>query len=363
MNKPLRIWHLISNRWYSAISEYAFRAALSLRSAGHNCLFSPLQGKPLAIKSQETSLKVIPFTTFSPTPKAMAFFLRQYKLFQPDVVITYGGPETVFARFLTSTVVVRFRGKNEDFFLRNSSRFDQFRLGAILTPSPSLKKYLLPKFEIPVDYVNLGLDTGVFCYQKGLISSVKRPTIRIVGRLDPVKGHEKFFHYFRNLLKIWDASLPLPFLEIIGEPANLSVEHLLSKANSLGLIQGEHFQIIGTRLKDLPERLAQTHVGVICSEGSEVICRVAEEFLLCGTPVFVSGVGSLEDCIYSSDAGVSYKKLNTDDTVQKLKGLLLTSFHESQADKERRSIESAGLYSKDAMGRNLSNYIEKYCVS
>jgi glycosyltransferase involved in cell wall biosynthesis len=211
--------------------------------------------------------------------------------------------------------------------------------------------------------VNLGLDTGVFCYQKGLISSVKRPTIRIVGRLDPVKGHEKFFHYFRNLLHIWDSSLPLPFLEIIGEPANLSVEHLLSKANSLGLIQGEHFQIIGTRLKDLPKKLAQTHVGVICSEGSEVICRVAEEFLLCGTPVFVSGVGSLEDCIYSSDAGVSYKKLNTDDTVQKLKGLLLTSFHESEADKERRSIESASLYSKDAMGRSLSNYIEKYCVS
>ena len=74
-------------------------------------------------------------------------------------------------------------------------------------------------------------------------------------------------------------------------------------AISKGLAIDEDIVFINDFVDNVSDHIASSSVGIVSSLGSEVICRVSEEFLLCGNPIFVTDVGSLSECIYSKDAG------------------------------------------------------------
>ena len=127
----------------------------------------------------------------------------------------------------------------------------------------------------------------------------------IVGRFDPVKGHARFFEITKKILDSWDIDLPKPVLHIVGEKANLTGEDLVKQGESRGLVHGKNFIITQKLIKNIEEIMSAAAIGVIPSLDSEVICRTAEEFLLCGIPVLVSGAGSLDELLFDG-AGASY---------------------------------------------------------
>ena len=352
-----KVWHLCSNRWNSAVTEYCLSTNRSLELAGWSNLLTALEAKPCAERANSYGLAVKTVTSF----KLSALFqlLSIYRDFRPDLIIVYGGPETFLSKFFVGTPVVRFRGLDRDFQEPPkplSYKLSQSHIRAVIAPSQTLAHKFKGLQKI-CGSVTLGVDTQKFHFDSSSYENQKRPVLTILGRLDPVKGHGAFFLWFSLLLRSWPEGTPKPLLKIIGEAANVSEEHLKGFAEDVGLVLGDDWLFINERLDDIAQELSSCHVGVICSQGSEVICRVAEEFLLCGAPIFVSGVGSLEDCLYDSDAGLSYRDLPGNEAVEALKSLLLASFNESTEARESRALRSKCHFSMEAMGSSLDQFL------
>jgi glycosyltransferase involved in cell wall biosynthesis len=248
--------------------------------------------------------------------------------------------------------IIRFRGKNEDVTAPPKSSLSHRHIDAILTPS-KLVSERLSSLQKPVHSVVLGLDTKRFSLNSDAFARSPRPSLCIVGRFDPVKGHKTFLKTFARLIDLWDEPYDLPVLKIIGEPANLSAEDLKCEAERLGLLDRGVLTIIDARVPDIASHMRSCHLGVVSSEGSEVICRVAEEFLLSGTQIAVSGVGSLRECLFDEAAGFSFHDLQGDKLVKKLKNQLVKAYEEPFDMRLKRAQKARELFSYEAMGQGL----------
>lgn len=356
----MKFWHLCSNRWNSAITEYALRCAQALELAGHQNLVSGLEGRALLARANDLGLATNAWPHFKPSLANINRLRGQARQLAPDIVICYGGPETSLAMLLPKAMRIwRFRGQNEDAVRQKSGfwfRSGHRHLAGILAPSEHLAERLRAHLSdrIPVNSVELGLDTRDWSFDEESFRAAQRPTLRIIGRFDPIKGHGPFFLWFRMLRDQWPREESAPFLEVVGQAANIPTEHLHGFARDVGLTEGHDYNIIDQRRDDLAELMASTHLGVVCSQGSEVICRVAEEFLLCGVPLFVSGVGSLEDCLKPSPSfGCSYRALEPKQAIAKLQQMLLAAWRESCEQRRQRAQLAMQHYSLQAMAEKL----------
>ena len=240
----MKIWHLLSNRWNSAITEYALSAARALELVGHRSLFTPLAGSPAASRSQGLMLQTKPVKSFSVTE---AGILRQIAGdFNPDAIITYGGPETFLSRWLglsTSCKVLRFRGQElppTRYFFDLKQRFALRSIDVTLTPSKAMAQEMRGRrLHSHIESVLLGCDTERFhrVSPGEPPRSQGRPELVIFGRFDPVKGHREFMQIFADLLDQCPVTIPRPFLHIVGQAANLSGTDLLHAAAACGLRQ------------------------------------------------------------------------------------------------------------------------------
>ena len=348
------VWHLISNRWNSAVTEYALSSARSLSDKGWTTRFFCLKDKPAYFRAQKYQLSLVPLASFglNQLPKLMKLYFKE----RPDLILVYGGPETFLTRFFPGAHVVRFRGQDRDLVHPPSPlfyRLSQSHLAGVVTPSVTVAKaYSLSESNISA--ITLGCDTEKFYLSSK--ERFERPTLTVLGRLDPIKGHGPFFLWFKMLKRVWPTEAPQPLLKIVGEPANIPIEDLKGFAQDVGLVEGEDWELVSERVSNISDLLSRTHVGVIPSQGSEVICRVAEEFLLAGTPLFVSGVGSLEDCLVDTNAGVSYRGMSGDKAVSLLKDLLLKSYLESYEERWDRSQRAKKSFSLSTMGDQLEKF-------
>src|SRR5262245_57989111 len=84
---PVRIWHLSSNRWNSAVTEYALSAALALANRGHETLFTPLDGSPAEKRALQLGLLTRSLPRFSPMEVGAARGIARD--FDAEVVIAY----------------------------------------------------------------------------------------------------------------------------------------------------------------------------------------------------------------------------------------------------------------------------------
>jgi glycosyltransferase involved in cell wall biosynthesis len=275
--------------------------------------------------------------------------------------MVYGGPETVLARLVGGRrPLVRFRGQLKDLATDPHSareRLGRQGLSTILAPSEVVAHTLRRPKGPPVRVIPLGCDTQKFYFDAEAFAALARPTLKILGRFDPVKGHRPFFGWFRQILRSWPQAIPPPYLEVVGEPANISREQLRGFARAAGLREGQDWRLLDRRFETMAPILSGTHVGVICSQDSEVICRVAEEFLLAGCPLFVSGVGSLEECLFDATAGVSYRELTPAEAIKSLKRLLIAAFQETAPIRRARAEAARQYFSTTMMGQNLARLV------
>ncbi|NRA65794.1 MAG: hypothetical protein HRU19_14990 [Pseudobacteriovorax sp.] len=347
-----KAWIIVSNRWNSAVTEYSLALAESLKLVGWEILFSSLKGKPADKRSQAIEgVKCLPFESFSLWQ--LRAFLSIYRSHKPTVVFVFGGPETSLAMFLPRCKIIRFRGEQRD-YVADKSLNSPFHWHVDSYLLPTIRPVVCTK---PLIRVFLGRKAEKY---RAITSSIskKRPWITILGRLDPIKGHRDFFEIFAKLLQIWPTNYPRPLLKVIGEPANLGPDDIMSSADDFTLVKGQDWELITKRIDNIEGLLSQSDVGVISSLGSEVICRVAEEFLLCGCPIFVSGVGSLEDCLLFQGAGGTYAELTKDSAAQRLCDLLLESMSETPEDRQRRSLTARQYFSLEAMAESMTDQID-----
>ncbi len=287
----------------------------------------------------------------------MRTFLTLLDELKPEVIVTYGGPEMMFTKILkakSEASVWRFRGQELEatgFAFSARHRWAHAHVDRILTPSVRLADELeRADAGAPVMPVVLGLDTKKFARPAGLTT---RPEIVILGRFDPVKGHAAAFRMFKLMLAEWPHDLPRPLLHVVGEPANISVAHLNVSVAEAGLKLVDEVRITAARVTDVQTLLGSVALGLVPSLGSELICRVSEEFLLCGTPIGVSGVGSLGETLFDN-AGFNYLGRTEVEAARLLGSWTQTSLREGEAAKLERAKAARELYSLEAMGEALS---------
>ena len=288
-------------------------------------------------------------------------FRRLFREINPDVIITYGGPETSLLRMLGRSDVKKFRFRGQEgeearalFKLRYKATTSH--LDGII--SPSVKRAHLYRIlsDMSVHSVTLGCDTERIHRILHAGGRGEFMEMVLLGRFDPVKGHEKFFSITRKMIEGWPAEKPKPLLHIVGKPANISRAEIEAMGERAGLEAGVDFKITTEWIEDLAELMSRATLGVIPSLGSEVICRVGEEFLLCGTPILVSGVGSSGEILFEG-AGASFAGLSDGKIVALATELLISSYDENEATKKARAAQARELFSLDAMGENLEKII------
>jgi glycosyltransferase involved in cell wall biosynthesis len=349
----MKVWHLISNRWNSAISEYALSAAKASRVMSTDSLVTCLADSPIESRFKASGFDVKSTDGFGPGRFARLSNLA--KQFSPDVIFTYGGPESTAAFFFKGKArLIRFYGYKIDSgnpLQATTRKLGNIRVDHVIAPSRVIAESLLEQVHCPVDVVTLGVDASMFEFKD--LPRAERPELLIFGRIDPVKGHREFMRLFKKILALSDLhSSPRPKLKIVGLPANLSKTHLLEYAKDIGLAMDD-FDIQCDRISNVSELLSKVSLGVVSSLGSEAICRVAEEFLLCGTPVVTTNVGSLPEVFTRGEFGIVYGDHENDAAAKIIFERLMASHGETANLRESRALLAKAEFSIEAMSAKL----------
>lgn len=358
-NKAASVWVICSNRWYSAISAFAIESALALSKRG-----IPTQ---LTLSS---SSKALPFAKKRGLPLSKPlhkgnlltktwFLLKLAHSVKPCLILTFNGQESVFARiygFIFKVKVIRFKGdwnssSKDTLLLRLLRRTNFLGYDAVVSPNRLIYQHLNRlTLRTPVHLIPYGSDL----YTQKDPSPPPRRDLLLIGRLDPVKGHFMALQIFKTFLD----SCPLrgdsrPRLVIIGEEANLSGAALRKQIYLLGLKEGVDVLWHNRRIKDLGKEIEKACLGFISSTSSEHICRVAVEYLRCGTPLFVSGAGALEECLYNENSGVSYRGLDVSAAATLLSKVYQKWRIESPSERFARCQSAAERFSNNSLGKRL----------
>jgi glycosyltransferase involved in cell wall biosynthesis len=138
----------------------------------------------------------------------------------------------------------------------------------------------------------------------------------------------------------------------------LKIGDLLQAAVHAGL--SEHDFTIEQKRVDQPHLvLSRSTIGVIPSLGSEVICRVAEEFLCCGVPIVTLSAGALGE-LNLADSCFHFRDF--ENNIDKITDIICRSWQEDAATKIKRSEDAQKLFSLEAMGVKLSSLIDGLIV-
>jgi glycosyltransferase involved in cell wall biosynthesis len=356
----MKIWHLISNRWNSAISEYAISAARATQGLGADVLVTALAGSPVERRILGLGIKSGTVEHFGPAH--IAQLAAAAKKWKPDVIMTYGGPETTAAQFFKGTSrIIRFYGYQSigdgplvSIARKIGQKMGHVRVDQLITPADVITSNLRQHMTCPVITVTLGCDEQVF--RPNASPNVTRPRLLIFGRLDPVKGHREFLPVFKEILRQWSPDALRPQLRIVGLPANLSAAHLWLAVRDTGL-SADDVEIVCEQVADVPRELSSATVGVVSSLGSEAICRVAEEFLLCGTPVVSTATGSLPEIYHEALFGQVYRSDGAAEAAAQIVPLLKLWSRESAAERELRSQAARRYFSIEAMTSALGKVL------
>jgi glycosyltransferase involved in cell wall biosynthesis len=210
----------------------------------------------------------------------------------------------------------------------------------------------------PIVTVPLGCDQQRY-WHVPKVSRDGRAQLLVFGRFDPVKGHLPMIERTAEILRVWGNQPQKPQLHIVGEPANVSAADLVRAVERVGLVIDDDVRITTGRVEDVAALMSGSTLGVVPSLGSEIICRVAEEFLLCGTPVAVSAAGSLPEVVFPG-AGFCFGAKSEIETVQSFIEWIRTSLAESEEDKLARAAAAVQRFSLPAMAAGLQLAIDQY---
>lgn len=337
---------LNSNPWFSAVTDYSLQLAQYVSSRQTSkVLYCAPAGSIALRKAAQVSLPtnaipLFPFslTRFLVTWHAVGELVKSHK---PSVVWVFEGREHTLCalhrllhkKLWSSTRLVRVRGQanpvkasalNKWVYKSGVSgvafvaQVVQQRTPFSLPETMKLiHPYCTAKLAQPV--IELSAPAQQVAVSRQYSIDFSHPTFTVVGRYDPVKGHKEtidalFMSDFSSYLRK-EQWLQVVF---IGESQNVSAESLADHACAVFGVRvqklTEHSRLIEVpekrlRLLIIDERVSnvalwmrQSSFGLIPSLGSEVICRVAVEFLQQGTPLVSSDAGALAEVLPSSCA-------------------------------------------------------------
>ena len=354
----MKVWILSSNRWNSAITEYALRTSQALEGMGHQVLFSPLANSPAEKRAKDLGLTIKPIVGFSiwQLPKILTTGWN----WQPQCIITCGGKDQTLIALARFKHIPQFRFRGER--IRKFSKWQRL----IHNLSHQLTKAFIAPCQIvgadlskfttkPIAMITLGLDEK---HWAPALEPTARPECVIFGRFDPIKGHREFLPLWKTALEQYISKYPdhkRPLLRMVGRAENLNQQDLEQTIRQLNL--NADVLITQNTISQPQKLLSNAALGIVPSLGSEVICRVAQEFLLCGTPVLVSDAGGLREVLFEN-AGTWFEYTKAS-SAEKIFQALENFLNEPAADRNIRREKAIQQFSLHQMGLRLDRVLHQ----
>lgn len=323
----MRILHLHDEPWDSGIAHYALTLAAEQKRRGHRVFFWSREAAFAAQAARDLGLECLEVA--SPW-RDLAVFRERALALGVEIINAHTGSSQAWGAALAlggNVPLVRTRADARPTSRHFFSRFMARRTAAFIAANSRIAAELSLAFPgARVATVLPGLPDAAAPALAG------EPVVGILGRLDPVKGHETFLEAAAMLRE----EFPLArFLAAgAGEPARM--EELGRKSRSLGL-EGK-VEWLG-KVPDAFAFIASCRIGVVASIGSEAVSRAALEWMSAGRPLIAAAVGGIPDLV--EGAGLLVAPRAPGALAEALRGLLAApSRAEELGAKARNSFEA-----------------------
>jgi D-inositol-3-phosphate glycosyltransferase len=231
----------------------------------------------------------------------------------------------------------------------------------IVVPTQQDKEYLIQYYNAPVDKIRIvpcGVNFGLFkpldkaSARRYLAFSTDDGIVLYVGRYAPIKGLDRLFKTFRNLMHL--SHLRLVMVGGDGEHSPM-FRQLQSKAKALHI---ENRLMFAGRVdqETLPQYYSAADVLVVPSY-YESFGLVALEALACGTPVVTTPVGAMEKIVQNGVTGYVATDSDPQHFAERIEAILLKQRQNSLSPSKIRASVSEFTWS-----RSTSLLLETYRV-
>ncbi len=223
----------------------------------------------------------------------------------------------------------------------------------IIVATQIIKTHMTQDFNVPQEKITLiprGVDLDTFTFIPP--SPPMTPTIGMIGRLTPLKGHKDFLEALA-LLKKQNKSFKT---KIIGEAKDpFYLKELLDLTQKLGLSQNVEF--LGHQ-ENIPNFLKQMHLLVLPTTYPEAFGRVIIEAQAVGVPVVATRVGGIQEVIDDGQTGILCTPHHPLDLAKAMTKILENpSLAQALVQKARKKVEAQ--YSKEQMVQKTEHlYLE-----
>lgn len=333
--------HLIDEPYDSGLSSYALQVSAAMAARGHRIYIAgpggawAIQRAPRGVSAREIR-------------KGLRRLLQELR---PDILNAYTG------RMLVSAAVAR-RG-----FSSTPKLFRTF-----IEPRPPrgagllyrhLDGIIVASIAAKKSFQNMGVKPDRLhviwpCVSLNRFSPngnfPERPIVGMVGRLDPIKGHETLLRACRNLI----AEFPNLKVRVAGPEAHLRKTDIQEAARKMGL--GKQVEVLGER-KEVASLMRTCQIGVIASLGSEAVSRVFLEWLASGRAVVASRVGGIPEMAHPSFCRL-FQPGDVEGLTEQLRGLLKNREETRRMGKAARVFSEKNLSEKNLAGKTEMAYHE-----
>lgn len=307
----MRILNVINVRWFNATAWYAVNLSSVLKRRGHDVVVCGLPGTPPVLKAHDIGLDTVeasinrsnPFSVIAAMGGAMD---KLFMSFQPDIVICNRGEFYWYFAYRRITKqkkfkLIRVRGDiRPPKAGRLNKIFHNKCTDAIVTSGEFIKRQYREIFDTPEIGLNViygGVDTDVF--KPSAFAKIKLRdefgfseedfVVGIVGRFDPVKGHENLIKAVAKRYNEGQKNIRLLIAGFDAVTIQADIERLLAEH---GIAE---ISVITGKRDDIADIYNCLDVCVVSSLGSEAICRVGMESMACGVPIITSDTGVLPE--------------------------------------------------------------------
>jgi glycosyltransferase involved in cell wall biosynthesis len=290
----MKVLQMVDVPWDSGLAHYALLLGKGLQDRGHQVYVSAIPGEKPWKKADRFGLRTMPFVTFSGL-KALREFLRLEGI---EVINAHTGSThslAVAASLGQKVAVVRTRSDARTVKRKIGSSFLFGHTPRVIAAAEYIRQAYIRAVKLEPDRVVTvyqGVDVAAYDPE----TRPTHPTVGIVARLDPVKGHR----YLLEALSILKPSYPTLKVLIVGQDENIKQRELRNVAERLRI---DHMIEFAGFQNDIPSIMARCTLGVVASTGSEAVSRVALEWMAAGRPVVATRVGCLPELVHEQVTG------------------------------------------------------------
>jgi glycosyltransferase involved in cell wall biosynthesis len=310
--RPLRILHVVANRWWTGSADPALDLARALGERGHAVWFACVRGDVLETHVRETGVPLVDGLSLERTVRPwrllgqIGTLRRALRELRVDVVHAHQTHDhwlAALARRGTGVRLVRTVHHRRAAHSGPAARWLLRRTDALIAVSEGIAGRLraggvraarvsLVPGAVDVKRFAPDADGAAVRAELGLGDA---PVAGCVARMVPGRGHEVLLRATARLRQ----RLPEARLVLVGRGEHRAV--LESLVRELGL--GPTVVFAGYRGPDLPAILAALDCAVLLGVGSEESCRAVLEAMAVGRAVVAAPVGAVPEIVVNGGTG------------------------------------------------------------